>query len=209
MKVHLISFSCVVLIAWLFSCSVYAQTPDAQGFSGLVALLRGERGPAGPAGPPGEPGPAGPAGETGPPGPPGEPGPRGEAGPPGPQGEQGPAGPPGPRGEQGPAGPPGPPGEPGTVSTPLDVFTVNNTCNVGAEENFFFCRVSCPSGSEVVGGGFFLDARCFLDSGDCTLVVIQSAPFESDTWLVQALRTRLEPNHPSVVTVYARCVQTN
>ncbi len=125
MKVRGISLSCAALILLLLTTSVYAQIVERQGFSGLVALLRGERGPRGEAGPQGEQGlegPPGPQGETGPTGPPGVQGPRGEAGVAGPPGEQGvrgetgpagQAGPRGERGEQGLAGPAGPQGETG------------------------------------------------------------------------------------------------
>lgn len=132
----------------------------------------GEPGPAGrngAPGPDGNPGPAGPVGQPGDPGPPGPqglmglpglPGPAGLAGPPGPKGEIGAAGLPGPSGASGPAGRQGPPGPQGPKGlrganfSSLSVHVFEKVGTTGSPLPYVYC----PSGTQVLNGGWELDA---------------------------------------------------
>jgi hypothetical protein len=116
----------------------------------------GAQGAQGSAGLAGSPGLAGPAGAQGPAGP------AGAQGPVGPAGAQGPAGPAGARGATGATGPQGPAGAAGTLTSfladsgpPRDITVFDGEVTLVA---------TCPSGSVVTGGGYYVNFSTVTDS---------------------------------------------
>ena len=157
---------------------------------------RGATGPQGSDGTQGEQGSNGTPGTTGQPGSAGPQGPAGPTGPTGPQGAKGPAGPAGAQGAAGPAGAQGPVGPAGVsgygTATTTQTFVLNNSGPAPVT-----VQVSCPSGKNVLGGGF-----SFSDNTNLAQVTSTSYPFNSTTWTVTVASDHVVP---LTETVYAIC----
>lgn len=151
--------------------------------------LTGPQGPKGDTGLTGPQGPKGDVGLTGPQGPKGDTGLTGLQGPKGDAGLTGPQGPKGDTGLTGPTGPQGPQGLAGT-SAPLNVVKVQA---IGHDGSAF---VACPSGYQVLGGGYSLGANAS---------VAASMPHNNGWYVVQGGTG----DHNGSTTAYAICGANN
>jgi hypothetical protein len=180
------------------------EEPDCPGNQTLISWNElGPPGPQGLQGEQGEQGEPGDTGATGPTGPQGEQGPAGPEGPQGAQGEKGDTGDTGPEGPQGDPGQDGAPGAPGLSA--YEIVTVEEARSVPVTSNFVDISATCPSGKQVLGGGFRVLGFGPASLGDETVLhngpdLFASAP----TWRVIIRDAATDPGI-GLTEVYAIC----
>jgi|SoiMethySBSTD1v2_1073268.scaffolds.fasta_scaffold245995_2 collagen triple helix repeat protein len=120
---------------------------------------------------------------------------RGPRGPRGPQGPQGVPGPQGPKGDPGAAGPRGPQGPAGTFD--LSKIHIVTTFASKAPGAFGVDSASCPSGAQVIGGGY-------SPTGEDVTGSFPNQPIGlPDSWVVANSNKTAQSQG---VTIYAVCV---
>jgi len=112
----------------------------------------------------------------------------------GPQGPLGPIGPQGPQGNPGPVGPTGPQGPSGLSDIEM-VFTTSPLAN----DLFVAILLPCPSGKQVISGGFDI-----LSPGNGVIEIVTSAPYNFG-WHVRARASANFQNNDWQLRAFALC----